>query len=788
MTEPPCPFCAPEPDRVSYAGAHVRGLWDAFPVSPGHALLVPKRHVAGWFDATPEEQAELLSAIRVARAAIETRHRPDGYNIGINVGAAAGQTVFHLHVHVIPRYTGDVTDPRGGVRHVIPAKGNYLAPPPEAQHAGDLGGGGRLLVRGGTEDPLLPHLVALLDDAREVAIAAAFTMSSGVRLLEEHLRDVLARGGTVRLLTGDYFDITDPAALLRLLDLQTEHADGPGDVQLRIFRSDGTSFHPKTYIVTGQNGQGTAFVGSSNLTETALRRGIEWNYRVVTSRDASGFAQVREGFEALWNDPAAVPLAEEWVRSYAARRGRVDVRVAGVEPEPAPSPPVPHAIQRAALEALERTRADGNSAGLVVLATGLGKTWLSAFDSARPEYPRVLFIAHREEILAQAMRTFRTIRPSASLGFYTGGEKVRDADVLFASIQTLSRRNHLHRFDPQHFDYVVVDEFHHAAARTYRRVIDYLEPQFLLGLTATPERTDGGDLLALCGNNLVFRADLHEGIRLGLLSPFDYFGVPDDVDYANIPWRSTRFDEERLTAEMATLARAQNALEQYRRLAGTRTLAFCVSQRHADFMAEFFRAAGLRAVAVHAGPTSAPRAHSLEQLDAGEIDVVFAVDMFNEGVDLPHVDTVLMLRPTESRILWLQQFGRGLRFREGKRLQVIDYIGNHRVFLTKVQALFGLGATTREVAELLDRLDAGEAELPPACSVTYELEVKQILRGLVQGAPRVDALQAYYRDFVDRHGVRPTAVEAFFAGHDPYEDARRYGYGTWLGFVRAMEA
>jgi superfamily II DNA or RNA helicase len=207
--------------------------------------------------------------------------------------------------------------------------------------------------------------------------------------------------------------------------------------------------------------------------------------------------------------------------------------------------------------------------------------------------------------------------------------------------------------------------------------MDYFVPHFMLGLTATPERTDGGDLLALCQENLVYRCDIADGVRRGLLSPFRYFGVPDSVDYTNIPWRSSRFDEEALTTAVATRARAENILQQYRKNAGSRTLAFCCSRRHADFMASFFLEHGLRAVAVHSGAGSAPRAASLEQLEAGEVDIVCSVDMFNEGVDLPSVDTVMMLRPSESRILFLQQLGRGLRVSPNKqRLIVIDYIGN----------------------------------------------------------------------------------------------------------------
>jgi superfamily II DNA or RNA helicase len=629
------------------------------------------------------------------------------------------------------------------------------------------GGDASLLVRGGEEDPLLPHLVGGLDGAERVDIAVAFTMESGVALIEEHLRDVLARGGRVRFVTGDYLGHTEPNALRRLLDL---HETAPlsddgdrrphGDLALRVFESGATSFHPKAYILVGRAGGGSAFVGSSNLSRSALRQGVEWNYRVLPSRDATGFADVARAFEELFAHPKCRVVDQAWIDDYEARR--LPTRIEKEEGGPVEAPPETHSIQAEALAELRRTRQTGHAAGLVVLATGLGKTWLSAFDSQ--PYRRVLFIAHREEILAQAMRTFRRIRPTATLGLYTGREKAPTADVLFASIQTLSRVQHLHRFEPDAFDYVVVDEFHHAAASTYRRVIGYLEPKFLLGLTATPERTDGGDLLALCGDNLVHRCDVGEGIRRGLLSPFAYFGVPDDVDYENIPWRSSRFDEDALTAAVATTVRAENALEQLRNRGGKLALGFCVSQRHADFMADYFVQRGVRAVAVHAGDSSAPRATSLERLAAGDLDIVFAVDMFNEGVDLPSVDTVLMLRPTESRILWLQQFGRGLRQREGKTLRVIDYIGNHRVFLVKTRALLSLGDADRDVAYALTALEQGTWELPPGCSVTYDLEAKEMLQALVRPTDAAESLEEYYREFVARHGVRPRAMEAYSGG------------------------
>jgi superfamily II DNA or RNA helicase/diadenosine tetraphosphate (Ap4A) HIT family hydrolase len=789
-----CPFCTPAADRIFHAGRLTLGLWDAFPVSPGHALLLPKRHVASWFEATREEQTELLAALDLARREIEKDHRPDGINIGINIGPAAGQTVPHLHVHLIPRYAGDVPDPRGGVRYVIPSKANYLGAridhgtvladrdvtPPIAPELGEELPHSRALITGG-EDPLLPHVRSHLDRAASADLAVAFLLESGIALLGEHFRELLERGGRLRIVTGSYLGVTEPNALLELLDLQQVY---PDRLELRIFEADDQSFHPKAYLFYEHSGGGVALVGSSNLTRPALTTGVEWNFRVITSRNRPGFNAVREAFEALLRHPRIRVLDEGWVDAYRESRVPEPARV-GVAVEPPAPPPGPHAIQQRALQALEATRAAGNTAGLVVLATGLGKTWLSAFDSHRDEYRRVLFVAHREEILRQAMMTYRRIRPEAHLGLYTGQEKAPDADVIFASIQTLGRRAHLERFSPTGFDYIVVDEFHHAAAKTYRRLIDYFEPKFLLGLTATPERTDGGDLLALCQENLVFRCDLAEGIREGLLAPFHYFGVPDEVNYANIPWRSNRFDDVALTQAVATRSRAQNALEQYRARGRTRTLAFCCSTRHADFMRDYFREAGVRAAAVHSDPRSDPRAASLERLEAGELDVVFAVDMFNEGVDLPNVDTVMMLRPTESRILWLQQFGRGLRKAEGKeRLNVIDYIGNHRTFLLKPQTLFDLPAGDARIADQLTLLERGEVDLPPGCEVTYELEAMDILRSLLRLPKDEEAVRFCYEDFRERYGARPAATEMHHEGYRPR--SVRKAYGSWFGFVQTM--
>ncbi|MEQ8836727.1 MAG: DEAD/DEAH box helicase family protein, partial [Lacipirellulaceae bacterium] len=337
------------------------------------------------------------------------------------------------------------------------------------------------------------------------------------------------RGGQLRIVVGDYLSVTEPEALQRLDDLE--------GASVRIFQSGKRSFHPKAWLFRSGDSGGVAVVGSSNLSLTALTSGTEWNLHSADAKDP-----VARAFEALFVHPDTLPLTAEWIAKYASRR---QVSTPGFEePElaeflvegPERETPQPHEVQEAALNALRQTRGAGQNAGMVVMATGLGKTWLAAIDSMH--FRRVLFVAHREEILSQSAEAFRRFRPLSPFGRYDGKHKDTEGDVLFASVSTLSRQEHLAAFERDSFDYIVIDEFHHAAAQSYRRLIDYFQPHFLLGLTATPERTDREDLLALCNVHLVFYCDLFEGIERELLSPFHYFGVPDEVDYEQIPWRS----------------------------------------------------------------------------------------------------------------------------------------------------------------------------------------------------------------------------------------------------------
>lgn len=614
--------------------------------------------------------------------------------------------------------------------------------------------------------------------ATQADLAVAFIKTTGLRLLLPDLESLVDAGHLrrVRVLTSDYLDITDPEALRLLLLLQERGAE------VRVYTTKHGSFHLKAYLFAKLEQQllvaGTAFVGSSNISRQALKDGLEWNYRVVYPGD-SGFLEARHHFDELFAHPMTVALSNAWIEAYEQRRLPPSRSIAPGSHEQEP-PPEPTHIQQEALAALAASRQRGYRRGLVVLATGLGKTWLAAFDAVRMGARRILFVAHREEILAQAAATFVRILPRKRVGYYTGRSRDADVDVLCASVQTLAKAEHLERFAPQHFDYVVIDEFHHAAAGTYRRLLAHFAPSFLLGLTATPDRTDQSDILSLCDDNLVYSCHLFVGIQAGLLAPFHYHGIQDEsVDYREVPWRNGRFDPEQLSNKLATLARARHVLREWRSKAQQRTLAFCVSTRHADYMADQFIRAGVSAAAVYAGSTLG-RAQALEQLQAGTLQVVFSVDLFNEGVDLPSIDTVMMLRPTESKILFLQQLGRGLRRSEGKQhLTVLDFIGNHHSFLQKPQALFGVASTYQALAAFARKVEQQALELPSGCYVNYDLAIIEFLKSLDSSGPQKD-----YEALRDVLGRRPTLSEFYRAGISVQGMRQQAGY--WFALVLTM--
>ncbi len=645
-----------------------------------------------------------------------------------------------------------------------------------------LGGTSQHLVTGG-EDHFLPKLIRDINLANKINITVSFIRQSGLRLIHDALMDACNRNVEVQILTGDYLNITEPVALRNLLLFQESGAD------VRIFETKGVqSFHMKAYIFVFSDKykeKGRAYVGSSNISSSALSHGLEWNLRVAAEENADRFEEISAKFEQIFNHPNSVRLSNEWIDSYQKKiKNQPVILFPELEQEKPLLPPEPNFIQKEALVALKQTRVNGYKRGVVVLATGLGKTWLAAFDCLQSKSAKVLFVAHREEILAQAEYTFVRILPEAKVGRYAGASRQIDVDMLFASIQTLGKKYHLEKFPTDHFDYIVIDEFHHASARTYQQLLAHFNPGFLLGLTATPERTDQVDILALCDDNLVYRRDMYDGISSGLLCPFFYYGIADEeVDYQSIPWRNGKFDPDELLNQLATKARAKHAFTRWKELKQSRTLAFCVSKKHADYMADYFQHKDYKAVSVHSD-SKVRRNHALSQLEDGEIDIVFSVDLFNEGTDLPAIDTVLMLRPSESKIIFLQQLGRGLRTNLHKeKLVVLDFVGNHISFFRKPEALFNIGVSKPERKEFLKQLHDKTLDLPDGCFVNYDIQAFEFLSKLI--ATKIDSQKDLYHSLKESKGRHPSLAEFYKAGGDV--SAIRQDYGQWLKFISAEQ-
>ena len=421
----------------------------------------------------------------------------------------------------------------------------------------------RLHVGGATT--LLDAIRAELQRCTHARLAVAFVMRSGTELLDGALRAALLRGADIRLLTTDYLDVTEPDALDALLGLH-------GRFETRVYSHPRRSFHPKAYLFERADGSGRAFVGSANLSRSGLRDGVEWTWTVLDFDAGQPLHELRTRFDELWDGPDVHPLSPPWIEAYRARR-----RVRPfVDAPPQPQPGVePRPAQMLALRELERLRADGHRRALVVAATGLGKTFLAAFDAR--DAARVLFVAHREKLLRQAAAAFSAVYPSRSIGYVVDGRAELDRDAVFASVQTLSRAAFLAQHDLSRFDYVVVDEFHHAAADSYLRLLAALSPRFLLGLTATPFRGDHRDLMELCDGNLAYQVGLFEAIGLGWLVPFGYFGVADTVTYDDTLLTSRRtYDAAKLTQRVNTAERAARVIERFGDHGSQAALGFCV--------------------------------------------------------------------------------------------------------------------------------------------------------------------------------------------------------------------
>ena len=606
------------------------------------------------------------------------------------------------------------------------------------------------------------QLISSMKNAKRIDMVVSFLMESGVKMLLKDLEHAMNQGTEVRILTGNYLGITQPSALYLLRQKLGDRVD------LRFYNEKERSFHPKCYFFHYQD-HSDIYIGSSNISRSALTSGIEWNYRFSSETDRENYVKLFSTFEDLFFNHSVV-IDDEELRKYSKSWHRPAAirdldRYDETEEDPDTKVHVlyePRGAQIEALCALENSRAEGAVKGLVQAATGVGKTYLAAFDSRN--YKRVLFVAHREEILKQAAQSFRNVRRSDDYGFFNSDEKCTDRSVIFASVATLGNQRYLNDqyFGPDYFDYIVVDEFHHAVTDQYKRITEYFKPQFMLGINDTPERMDGRSIYELCDYNVPYEISLREAINKGMLVPFHYYGIYDDTDYSTLHLVRGRYDEKELNETyIGNVHRHDLIYKYYCKYGSRRALGFCCSRAHAEEMAREFSSRGIPSAAVYSnadGAFSEERDIAIEKLKAGEIRVIFSVDMFNEGIDITAVDMVMFLRPTESPVVFLQQLGRGLRKSAGKRyLNVLDFIGNYE---KAGRVRFFLSGNTRAFTGTND--PTGKEDLPDDCLVDFDMRVIDLFAEMDKKHRKIQDLvrNEYYR-VKELIGHRPSRMDLF---------------------------
>ena len=629
--------------------------------------------------------------------------------------------------------------------------------------------------------------------ANKIDIIVSFLMESGVRMILKDLKTALDRGVQVRILTGNYLGITQPSALCLIKKELGNRVD------LRFYNDKDRSFHPKSYIFHYEN-IGEIYIGSSNISRSALTFGIEWNYRFSSLDDKKNFSLFYDTFVELFeyhsimiDDDELIRYSKNWHKPAVSKDLAKYDNLEEDEDTKVEILFQPRGVQIEALYALEDSRSEGATKGLVQAATGVGKTYLAAFDSAK--YKRVLFVAHREEILKQATISFKNVRHSDDYGFFYGKRKDTDKAVIFASVATLGRKEYLTEdvFVPDYFDYVVIDEFHHAVNEQYQRIVKYFKPQFLLGLTATPERMDGKNIYEICDYNVPYEISLKEAINKGMLVPFHYYGIYDETDYSSLHLVKGRYDEKELNETyIGNIKRYDLIYKYYMKYRSKRALGFCCSKQHAEEMAKEFCKRGIEAVAVYSnadGEFSEDRDKAIEKLKKQEIKMIFSVDMFNEGVDIATLDMVMFLRPTESPIVFLQQLGRGLRISKGKEyLNVLDFIGNYEK-AGRAPLLLSGGKDFGEKAAH----DYADIEYPDDCIVDFDMRLIDLFKELEKKSLSVKERikQEFYRVKELLDGKVPSRIELFtYMDDDIYQYCMKHAkdnpFRRYMEFLNEM--
>lgn len=511
---------------------------------------------------------------------------------------------------------------------------------------------------------VLTSFISSMESCDEFDFSVAFITMGGLSTLYQSFKNAKERGVKGRILTTNYLHFNDPNALKWLLD-NTEF-------EIRVCEE---RFHTKGYLFyKGDNV--TTFVGSSNLTQEALCVNLEWNLRIESDKTKVITKNIQSEFEKMWN--LAVPLTYDWICEYKAVYDRLKT-VRDQHPDQLSEQIVPNEMQVEALKSLQNLRNDGKTRALLISATGTGKTYLSAFDVKIFEPKRFLFLVHNENILKDAQISYeKVLGLRYTYGFYTGNRKDTESTAVFSTIQTMSKR--MEDFPRDYFDYIICDEAHHSTAGTYRQIIQYFRPRFMLGMTATPERMDQADVFQMFDYNIAYEIRLNKALEMGMLCPFHYFGVSEiTVDGKLIEDKS---DFTALTCD----ERVKNIIEkaEYYKPYGKKVhgLIFCSRVEECKALSEKMNQHGYKTLALSGEDSIEYRKKAIARLrsdNEDSLDYIFTRDVFNEGVDIPEINQILMLRPTQSAIIFVQQLGRGLRKIKdpNKFLIVLDFIGNY---------------------------------------------------------------------------------------------------------------
>lgn len=638
----------------------------------------------------------------------------------------------------------------------------------------------------GDKDHIYPKLKQSFKTATTIDIIVSFLMESGVKLLLQDLKEALNRGVKIRILTGNYLKITQPQALYLL---KSELKD---KVDLRFYNNPNKSFHPKAYMFHNPI-DSEIYIGSSNISRGALTSSIEWNYRFLKSAAPNDFKVFYDTFEDLFNNHSLI-ITDEVLKDYSKQWTRPNI-YKDIEKEESKEDNVinifePRGAQIEALYSLEKSREEGFDKGLVVAATGIGKTYLSAFDSAK--YNKILFVAHREEIIKQAAQSFKNVRNSDDIGFFYSNQKDTKNSFIFALVQTLGKEQYLNEeyFSKDYFDYIIVDEFHHAVSSNYKKIIDYFTPKFLLGLTATPERLDSKDVFALCDYNMVYEVRLKDAINKGWLVPFRYYGIYDEtVNYEHIDYKNGKYDDKQLEEALMLNKRGEIILNHYLKYNSKRAMGFCTSRHHAEYMAKVFNENNIPSAAVYSGEKgeySEDRNIALSKLTSGELKVIFSVDMFNEGLDVPAIDMVMFLRPTQSPTIFLQQLGRGLRkFKDKKYLNVLDFIGNYK----KANLVPFLLSGKEYSASECKKNKQGDYEFPEECIVDFDFKIIDIFKKQAEREMKVkDKVKEQFEVVSQMLGYRPSRVELFtYIDDEVYQNIRSKAMNPFSNYLEYIK-